>query len=245
MVVFIFFFKFSPKKLGWGGGGTGLLGHPYSYGPAACISLKRKQCLRYMYHFLFYTYLGIPHEILIFGDTLINMKTENQGKKFVHNLKALKNFLQSPKAKKKLLPTQNCPSHPPPPKKNNKMVHPLQLNKAKWLRQNDVSRKLEPSVYQKSSAFHGNSRYGVTGTKSYGLLVGRKSLESVYSPGRQWVNTQPRWNGACDGNSELNTRKLYKFSNFKARFSCKSKRSRWLWDDTGTQVYVQIEKKKN
>ena len=125
------------------------------------------------------------------------------------------------------------------------MVHPLlQLNEAKWLRQNDVSRKLEPSVYQKSTAFHGNSRYRVTGTKSYGLLVCRKSLESVYSPGRQWVNTQPRWNGACDENSTLNTKKLYKFLNFKARFSCKSKRSRWLWDDTGTQVCVQIEKKK-
>ena len=109
------------------------------------------------------------------------------------------------------------PPPPPPPKKNNKMVHPLlQLNEAKWLRQNDVSRKIEPSVYQKSTAFHGNSRYGVTGTKSYGLLVCRKSLESVYSPGRQWVNTQPRWNGACDGNSELNTKKLYKFLNFKA-----------------------------
>ena len=51
--------------------------------------------------------------MLIFGDTLINMKTENRRKKFVHNLKALKRFLQSPKAKKKFLPTQNCP----PPKK--------------------------------------------------------------------------------------------------------------------------------
>ena len=51
--------------------------------------------------------------MLIFGDTLINMKTENRRKKFLHNLKALKKFLQSPKAKKKILPTQNC--HPPPP----------------------------------------------------------------------------------------------------------------------------------
>ena len=47
------------------------------------------------------------------------------------------------------------------------MVHPwLQLNEAKWLRQNDVSRKIEPSVYQKSTAFHGNFKYGVTGTYS-------------------------------------------------------------------------------
>ena len=134
-------------------------------------------------------------------------------KKFVHNLKALKKFLQSSK-RKKILTNTKLPN--PPPKKK-KMVHPLlQLNEAKWLRQNDVSRKLWPSVYQKSTAFHGNSKYGVTGTKSYGLLVRRESLESVYSPGRQWVNTQPRWNGACDGNSELNTKKLYKFLNFKA-----------------------------
>ena len=39
--------------------------------------------------------------MLIFGDSLINMKTENRRKKFVHNLKALKEFLQSPKANKK------------------------------------------------------------------------------------------------------------------------------------------------
>ena len=32
----------------------------------------------YMYQFLFHTCIGIPHEMLIFGDTLINMKTENQ-----------------------------------------------------------------------------------------------------------------------------------------------------------------------
>ena len=149
--------------------------------------------------------------MLIFGDTLINMKTENRRKKFLHNLKALKKFLQSPKAKKKSY-QHKIATLPPPPKK---MVHPLlQLNEAKWLRQNDVSRKLWPSVYQKSTAFHGNSKYGVTGTKSYGLLVRRESLESVYSFGRQWVNTQPRWNGAWDGNSELHTKKLYKFSNF-------------------------------
>ena len=91
-----------------------------------------------MYHFLFYTYLGIPHEILIFGDTLINMKTENQRQKFVHNLKALKNFLQSPKAKKKLLPTQNCPS-PPPQKKTIKWSIPYSLTK-----QNDYVRMTFP-----------------------------------------------------------------------------------------------------
>ena len=129
MVVFIFFFFIFAQKVGVGGRGTGLLGHPYSYGPAACISLERKQCLRYMYDFLFYTCIGIPHEMLIFGDTLINMKTENRRKKFVHNLKALKKFLKSPKAKKKSY--QHKIAHPsPPPQK--KMVHPLlQLNEAK------------------------------------------------------------------------------------------------------------------
>ena len=80
-----------------------------------------------------------PLLMLIFGDTLINMKNENRRKKFVHNLKALKKFLQSPKAKKKSY--QHKIAHPPPPPQ--KMVHPLlQLNEAKWLRQNDVSRKL-------------------------------------------------------------------------------------------------------
>ena len=44
---------------------------------AACVSLERKQCLRYMYHFLFHICIGISHEMLIFGDTSINMKTEN------------------------------------------------------------------------------------------------------------------------------------------------------------------------
>ena len=66
--------------------------------------------------------------MLIFGDTLINMKTENRRKKFLHNLKALKKFLQSPKAKKKSY--QHKIATLPPPQK--KMVHPLlQLNEAK------------------------------------------------------------------------------------------------------------------
>ena len=66
--------------------------------------------------------------MLIFGDTLINMKTENRRKKFLHNLKALKKFLQSPKAKKKSY-QHKIATLPPPPKK---MVHPLlQLNEAK------------------------------------------------------------------------------------------------------------------
>ena len=116
-----FFLNFRPKS-GGGWGDTGLLGHPYSHGPAAFISLERKQCLRYMYHFLFYTCISIPHEMLIFGDTLINMKTENRRKKFVHNLKALKKFLQSPKAKKKMLPTQNCPPSPPPQKNGPSLI---------------------------------------------------------------------------------------------------------------------------
>ena len=34
-----------------------------------------------MYHFLFHTCIGLPHEMLIFGDILINMKTENRRKK--------------------------------------------------------------------------------------------------------------------------------------------------------------------
>ena len=42
----------------------------------------------------------------------------------------------------------------------------LELNKAKRLRQNDVSRKREPSVFQNSSTFHGHPKCGVT--KSYG-----------------------------------------------------------------------------
>ena len=50
--------------------------------------------------------------MLIFGDTLINMKTENRRKKFVHNLKALKKFLKSPKAKKNLTNTK-LPTLPP------------------------------------------------------------------------------------------------------------------------------------
>ena len=53
--------------------------------------------------------------MLIFGDTLINMKNENRRKKFVHNLKVLKKFLQSPKAKKKSY--QHKIAHPPPPPK--------------------------------------------------------------------------------------------------------------------------------
>ena len=119
MVVFFVFFLIFAQKVGGGGGGlgdTGLLGHPYSYGPAAFISLERKQCLRYMYHFLFYTCISIPHEMLIFGDTLINMKTENRRKKFLHNLKALKKFLQSPKAKKKSY-QHKIATLPPPQKK--------------------------------------------------------------------------------------------------------------------------------
>ena len=60
--------------------------------------------------------------MLIFGDTLINMKNENRRKKFVHNLKVLKKFLQSPKAKKKILPTQNCPPSPPPKKNGPSLI---------------------------------------------------------------------------------------------------------------------------
>ena len=63
----------------------------------------------------------------------------------------------------------------------------LQLNEAKWLGQNDVSRKFEPSLYQNSITFHGNSKYGIT--KCYGLFVCEKPLENVKSPGRQWVKS--------------------------------------------------------
>ena len=52
--------------------------------------------------------------------------------------------------------------------------------------ENDVFKKLEPSVYQNSAAFLGNSKYEVT--KSYGLFVCRKSLENVKSPGHNFYN---------------------------------------------------------
>ena len=52
--------------------------------------------------------------MLIFSDTLINMKTENQWhKKFVHNLKVLKKILAQPKAKKKSY--RDKIAQPPPP----------------------------------------------------------------------------------------------------------------------------------
>ena len=35
--------------------------------------------------------------------------------------------------------------------------------------------------------FHSNPKYGFT--KSYGLFLCRKSLETVKSPGHQWVKT--------------------------------------------------------
>ena len=66
--------------------------------------------------------------MLIFGDTLINMKTENRRKKFVHNLKALKKFLKSPKAKKKSY--QHKIAHPsPPPQKNGPSLITAQRSK--------------------------------------------------------------------------------------------------------------------
>ena len=65
--------------------------------------------------------------MLIFGDTLINMKTENRRKKFLHNLKALKKFLQSPKAKKKSYQHKIAP--PPPPKKNGPSLITAQRSK--------------------------------------------------------------------------------------------------------------------
>ena len=67
---------------------------------AACISLERKQCFRYMYHSLFHTCRGIPHNIIIFGDTLINMKTENRyKKKSCTAQRSWKKILHIPKAK--------------------------------------------------------------------------------------------------------------------------------------------------
>ena len=66
--------------------------------------------------------------MLIFGDTLINMKTENRRKKFLHNLKALKKFLQSPKAKKKSYQHKIAPP-PPPPKKNGPSLITAQRSK--------------------------------------------------------------------------------------------------------------------
>ena len=97
-------------------------------------------------------------------------------------------MLQSPKAEKKTSyqPHIAQPPLPAPPPPQIKWSIPDYSS----TKQNDVSKNLEPSVYQKSTALHGNSKYELT--KSYGLLVCRKSLESVYSPGRQWVNTQPR-----------------------------------------------------
>ena len=54
------------------------------------------------------------------GATLINIKTDNDGKKILHNLKVQnKKFLQSPKAKKNFL--QDKIAHPP---LKNIMVHP-------------------------------------------------------------------------------------------------------------------------
>ena len=61
----------------------------------------------------------------------------------------------------------------------------LELNKAKRLRQDDVSRKLEPSVFQNSSTFHSNPKYGVT--KSCGSFICRKSLKNVKFLNCQWV----------------------------------------------------------
>ena len=48
----------------------------------------------------------------------------------------------------------------------------LQFNEAKLLSQDDVSRKFEPSVFQNSSTFYCNPKYGVT--KSYGYIYIRK-----------------------------------------------------------------------
>ena len=68
--------------------------------------------------------------MLIFGDTLINMKTENRRKKFLHNLKALKKFLQSPKAKKKSYQHKIAhPPAPPPPQKNGPSLITAQRSK--------------------------------------------------------------------------------------------------------------------
>ena len=53
--------------------------------------------------------------MLIFGDTLINMKTENQGKKkFVYNVKVLKKILAQPKGEnKKSYPDKIAQPFPP------------------------------------------------------------------------------------------------------------------------------------
>ena len=67
--------------------------------------------------------------MLIFGDTLINMKTENRRKKFLHNLKALKKFLQSPKAKKKSYQPKIATPPPPPPPKNGPSLITAQRSK--------------------------------------------------------------------------------------------------------------------
>ena len=59
----------------------------------------------------------------------------------------------------------------------------LRLNEAKCSRENDVFKKLEPSVCQNSTLFHANSKYGVT--KSYGLFTCGKSLENVKNTGQE------------------------------------------------------------
>ena len=56
----------------------------------------------------------------------------------------------------------------------------------KWLRQNNVFRKLEPSESWNSTTFHVNPKYGVT--KSYELFLSRKSLEPEKVSGVNGLN---------------------------------------------------------
>ena len=64
--------------------------------------------------------------MFIFGDTLINMKTENRWKKkFVYNVKVLKKILAQPKGKKKNLTQTKLLWNPSPLPLKNKMVHSL------------------------------------------------------------------------------------------------------------------------
>ena len=60
--------------------------------------------------------------MLILGDTLINIRTENQWKKFLHNLKVLKKNSCTAQRQKQILNKTKLPNPPPPLK--NMLVHP-------------------------------------------------------------------------------------------------------------------------
>ena len=115
------------------------------------------------------------------------MKTENRWKKIVHNCKVLKKLLHSPKAKKKNLTRQNCPTPP--------------LSKIKWfipyfiLNSRNISKGCSRCHSMRPHEGRSACKSGyITGSRGDVFVVTTsKPVENIWNNGLFWSHWRSRY----------------------------------------------------